>query len=85
MATKKQDEKLMSFQPGTPEMERFLSAGYPDIGTREHAKELLETRKANPALVPWEVAERAKAFLAALDSKPVAVSTDPGYRRTRSG
>ena len=85
MATKKQEEKLVSFQPGSPELERFLSAGYPDIGTEEHAKELLETRKANPALVPFEQAERAKAFIAALHAKPIAIDTEPGYRRTRSG
>jgi hypothetical protein len=49
-------------------MESFLSNGYPDIATREHALELIRTRKENPALVPWEVAQRAIAFLEALDA-----------------
>ena len=77
MNEKEQDEKLQAelkslpkIKPGSPEMESFLSNGYPDIGTREHALELLKTRKENPALVPWEVEQRAKAFLEALDAKP---------------
>ena len=63
-------KNLPKIKPGSPEMESFLAAGYPDIGTREHALELLKTRKENPALVPWEVEQRAKAFLEALDAKP---------------
>lgn len=85
MATKHEEEKVKSIKPGSPEYERFLSAGYPDIATRDHAKELLAMRKENPALVPFEVAERAKAFLEALDATPKAIDTEPGYRRSRSG
>jgi len=59
---------LPKIKPGSPEMESYLSAGYPDIATREHALELIRTRKENPALVPWEVEQRAKAFLEALDA-----------------
>lgn len=77
MNEKERDEKLQAelkslpkIKPGSPEMESFLSAGYPDIGTREHALELLKTRRENPALVPWEMEQRAKAFLEALDAKP---------------
>jgi hypothetical protein len=57
-------------KPGSPEMEAVLSAGYPDIISRENAEYLIKTRKENPALVPYEVMLRAKAFLEALDAKP---------------
>jgi hypothetical protein len=77
MNEREQEEKLLKelaslpkIKPGSKEMEAHLSAGYPDIGTREHALELIKTRKENPALVPWEVEQRAIAFLAALDAKP---------------
>jgi len=71
VADNKLKEELASLpkiKPGSPEMESFLSNGYPDIATREHALELIRTRKENPALVPWEVEQRAKAFLEALDA-----------------
>ena len=85
MATKKAKE-LSRIKPGSPEMESLLSAGYPDIATREHAKEIIEGRKAHPELYPYELAERAKAFLSALDATPRAVDTDPGVRsNTRTG
>lgn len=76
MANKKNDNII---KPGTPAMETFLAAGYPDIATRAHALEIIKTRKENPALVPWEKAERAEAFLAALDAKPeVSAVNKPG-------
>lgn len=80
MATKKTDEKqeVMTIKPGSREMESLLSAGYPDIATREHAKEILETRKTNPALIPWEVAQRAQAFLEALDATAKVIDPEPG-------
>lgn len=77
MATKKNDQTI---KPGSPEMEAWLSAGYPDIATRVHAQEIIKTRRENPALVPWELAQRAEAFLAALDAKPIPIDTDPGRR-----
>ena len=75
-------KKNHSIKPGTPEMEAYLCAGYPDIGTREHANELIKARKENATSVPWEVVKRAEAFLAALDAKPVAPSP---ARRNKSG
>ena len=75
MATK---TKQQTIKPGSPEMETFLSAGYPDIGTRAHAQEILKTRKENPALIPWEMQLKAEAFLAALDAKAIPIDTDPG-------
>jgi len=62
--------KLQSIKPGSKEMEVYLSAGYPDIGTREHALEILKSRKENPMYYPWELEQRARAFLEALDARP---------------
>jgi len=76
MATKKATETLMKIKPGSKEMESLLSAGYPNIATREHAQEIIKTRKESPALVPWEVAQHAEAFLAALDASPIVVDKD---------
>ncbi len=59
-------------------MESLLSAGYPDIGTREHAELILKQFNDNQALVPYEKIERARAFLAALDATAEVVSTRPG-------
>ncbi len=81
MANKKSEAKveyLPNIKPGTPEMEAFLAAGYPDIGTRAHALEIIKTRKENPALVPWEQAQRAEAYLAALDAKAQVIDPTPG-------
>lgn len=62
--------KAVSIKYGSPEHEHYLAAGYPDIGSRAHALELLSERKKNPAAIPWDVMKRAEAFLAALDYKP---------------
>ncbi len=85
MAVKKdeiKEEYLPKIKPGSPEMETFIAAGYPDIATKEHALELIKTRKENPAMVPWETEQRAKAFLAALDAKPIAIDPTPGQKGT---
>ncbi len=75
MANKKNDNTI---KPGSPEMEAFLAAGYPEIGTRAHAQEIIKIRKENPALVPWELAQKAEAYLAALDAKAQVISTKLG-------
>ena len=70
MDDKKAPKKVHTIKPGSPEMEALLAIGYPTIGTRKHAEEIIKERKANPALWPYEVAQQAEAFLAALDAKP---------------
>ena len=60
--------RKQSIKPGSPAMEVYLSAGYPDIATRAHALELIAERKKNPMMIPYEVEQRALAFLAALDA-----------------
>ncbi|CAK0779628.1 hypothetical protein CCP3SC15_6710003 [Gammaproteobacteria bacterium] len=76
------DKPLKKILPGTPEMESLLAIGYPDIGTRKKAEAILKERKENPALWPYEVAQRAEAFLQALDATPKVIDTDPGIRST---
>ena len=83
MATKEKETKaeyLPNIKPGTPEMETFLAAGYPDIGTKAHAKEIIAERKANPAMITWELAQRAEAYLAALDTQSIVIDPTPGKR-----
>jgi len=63
-------KKNNPYKPGSEAFETFLAAGYPDIGSKENALELIERRKKNPADVPYDVVKRAEAFLAALDARP---------------
>lgn len=65
-----EDAKKQSIKPGSAQMEALLSSGYPDIATRAHALELIAERKKNPMMIPYEVEQRAIAFLQALDAKP---------------
>ena len=51
-------------------MEAFLSAGYADIGTREHAVEIIEGWKKDHTSCPWEFKQKALAYLEALDANP---------------
>jgi len=65
---------LQHFAPGSIELEALLQAGYPDM-SRAKAERIIKERKANPALWPYEQLQRAEAFLAALFTAPVVVST----------
>ena len=69
--------------PGTKEMEALLQAGYPDMSV-EKAKRVIKERQENPHLWPYEVVERAEAFLAAYNAKPVVTQTRAGWKRTRA-
>jgi hypothetical protein len=62
--------RLQSIKPGSKQMEALLAVGYPEIGTREHALEILKSRKENPMYYPWEMEQKARAFLEALDARP---------------
>ena len=65
--------EMKHIKPGTKEMEAYLQAGYPDMSV-EKAQTIIKERKENPALWPYEVMERAEAFLAAYKASPVVVS-----------
>lgn len=66
-------KSVRKIRPGTKEMEAMLQTGYPDMSV-EKAKAIIKERKDNPALWPYEVMERAEAFLAAYSAAPVVVS-----------
>lgn len=74
--------KISHIQPGTPEMEAFLQAGYPGM-TVVKAKQIIKERKENPALWPYEQLEKAEAFLAAYEGKVQVISTTPGWKRKK--
>jgi hypothetical protein len=73
-----------SIKPGSPEMEAFLSAGYPQVGSREHANEIIEAWKKDHTSCPWELKEQAIAFLAALNP-PAASAVVYHPQTTRRG
>jgi hypothetical protein len=73
----------VSIKPKTPQMEAYLQAGYPDMSV-EKAKQIIKERRENPAMWPYEVLERAEAFLAAYESSPQVIATNPGWKRDRT-
>ena len=82
MAEKMVKEIIKSIKPGSKEMEAYLSTGYGF--DKEGAQIILDAYKANPLSVPYEKVEQARGFMAALTTKPTAVSTKPAWKRTRS-
>lgn len=79
MARSKEIEpNLKRIEPGSKEMESLLAIGYPDIGTRVKAEAIIKERKTNPALWPYDVAQRAEAFLEGLDATPKVIDPTPG-------
>ena len=75
-------EIIKSIKLGTKEMEAYLSTGYGF--DQEGAQLILDAYKANPLSVPYEKVEQARDYMAALTTKPIAISTKPGWKRTRS-
>jgi len=71
MATKRNTQETVSaaIKPGTPAMESYLRIGYPDM-TVEKAHLIIKERKENPQSWPYEMLERAQAFLAAYEQGP---------------
>lgn len=54
-------------KPGSPELESFLGAGYPKIGTKKHAQEIIADWGKDHSSCPYQLMEDAKAFLLALN------------------
>lgn len=82
--TKKSDSEqpqVARILPGTPEMEAFLGVGY-DGMTVEKANAIIEERKKNPALWPYDIMQKAQAFLAAYNATPVAIDKAPHWERS---
>lgn len=72
------EDKTPHIRPNTPEMERFLQAGYPGM-TVEKAKTIIAERKASPLSWPYSEKEKAEAFLAAYETAPRAIDPHPGH------
>lgn len=68
-------------KPGTPEMESLLAAGYGM--TLEEAQQIVKERDANPQMYPFDVYQKAKAFIAAYGAKPQVISDKPPWRTRR--
>ena len=64
-----QEPVSAAIKPGTPAMESYLRIGYPDM-TVKKAHAIIEERKANPQSWPYEMQEKAEAFLAAYEQGP---------------
>jgi len=79
--SKKADDadNIKRILPGTPEMEQHLAAGYGI--TIDEAKRRVKMFEDNPGTLPWEKYQQAKAMLIAYESMPVAIDTEPGWKR----
>lgn len=66
-------------EPGTPEMEGLLQAGYGmDI---KRAQAIVEKAEGGDStLLVSELYQKAKAMLEAFNARPVAVSTKPAWK-----
>lgn len=78
--TKTQYLREKAVQPKTKEMENLLGSGYGGM-TVEKAKTIIKERGENPLLWPYEMYEKAKAFLEAYEAKPQVIDTQPGWKR----
>lgn len=67
---------------GSKEHEAILAGAYGM--SREEAEAIIKERDADPLTHPYEEYKKAKAMLAALKSKPRAISKKPGWKRDRS-
>ncbi len=70
--------KLKQIKVKTPEMAAYLELGYGM--SLEQARAVIKERDANPATHPYEEYKKAKAFLAAYETKPIAIDTTPPWR-----
>jgi hypothetical protein len=63
---------------GSKEHAQLLHSGYTDFSDEKEARDVLANEKATP-----EERRNARAFLAALSTKPVVVSTKKGWHKIR--
>ena len=86
MTDKEKIEALAAAQPNvepkTDAMEALLQLGYPDMSVKK-AKQIIKERPENPTLWPYEMYERAEAFLAAYETKSTVVSSRKGWKRSQ--
>lgn len=65
---------------GSKRHERILSPAYGGL-TREVAEQIIEERKKDPHLWPYEKYAQAVKFLSALDTPPGVTSNKPAWKR----
>jgi len=89
MADKPKTQKLADalreknyVKPGSEKHAQMIQIGYQM--TEEKANTIIKERKANPQSWPYEMLEKAEAFLAQLGAQPVVISTKPGWTRDRT-
>lgn len=75
------EQTVQVVKHGSKEHENLLEAGYGM--TKEKAETIIKERQADPHTHPYELYEKAQALLGALGTKPVAIDTKPGWKRTK--
>ncbi len=71
--------EVARINPKTPQMEAFLSVGYPGM-TIKIAQQIIKERRENPQSWPLEKVMEAEAFLAAYEGVPVAIDREDGFK-----
>jgi hypothetical protein len=80
MARKPKKDKQVRIEPGTPEMEMLLQAGYPF--TIKEAEVIVKEYEAGATHLMSE-AKLARAMLEAYKAKPQVISETPGWERKK--
>jgi len=75
--------KVSKYPPKSEELAQLLSVGYGGM-TEEKARAIIEERRKDPRLWPYEKYEEAEAFLAALEASPQVISKRPGWKRIKN-
>ncbi len=85
MARKKDELETVNGMPvitrNTPQKEALLGIGYEGM-TKADAQTIIKEREEKPELWPYEEYKKAKAFLLALATDPIPVSTRKGWKRS---
>ena len=68
-------------EPGTPQAEALLAAGY--NMTIEEAQQIIAERAKDPHLWPWEDFKAAKAMIEAYTAIPQVISKRQGWKRSK--
>ena len=72
---------MATIKYGSVDHGTLLTSGYGM--TKEEAEKIIAEREKDPQLWPFEMYQKARAFLAALKAKPEVISTRPGWKRKR--
>ena len=73
-------EPVITIKPNTPEMAAYLEVGYGM--SLEKVQTILKEQPERPELWPYEVYEKAQAFMQAYTSSPEPISDRPAWKLT---